>query len=112
MATDAQFATFICDQLAAAGDVRVRRMFGEYALYCDGKVVALLCDNRLFLKPTAAAGAWLPSPVEGFPFPGARPWVVLDDCVDDIELLTRLVRATADALPPPRPPRPKRPKRP
>jgi hypothetical protein len=28
---------------------------GEYAIYCNGKVVALVCDNQLFVKPTEAA---------------------------------------------------------
>lgn len=109
MATDERFATYVCDQLARAGAMTVRRMFGEYALYCDGKVVALLCDNRFFLKITAAPDTLLPSRVEGFPYPGAKPWIVLDEHLDDVDLMTRLVRATADALPPPRPKRRRRP---
>ena len=111
MATDERFAAYVCDQLAGAGDVRVRRMFGEYALYCDGKVVALLCDNRVFLKATKAADAWLSAPLRGCPFPGATPWIVLDAHLDDVELMTGVVRATAAALPPPAAKRPRKPRR-
>jgi TfoX/Sxy family transcriptional regulator of competence genes len=32
MASDAGYAEYVCDQLAAVGNVSVRRMFGEYAL--------------------------------------------------------------------------------
>ena len=30
-------------------------MLGEYVIYCNNKVVALVCDNKLFVKPTAQA---------------------------------------------------------
>jgi len=103
MATDASFMTYVCDQVAGAGGVTTRRMFGEYALYCDGKVVALVCDNQCFLKPTAAARALLHSVREGFPFPGAKPWWVIDEELEDAVTASRLVRLTADALPMPKP---------
>ncbi len=38
--------------MAGAGEARARKMFGEYALYVDGKVVALVCDDHLFVKLT------------------------------------------------------------
>jgi TfoX/Sxy family transcriptional regulator of competence genes len=51
MATDAEFVQYVVDQAAGAGAITYRKMFGEYALYADGKVVALVCDNKLFVKP-------------------------------------------------------------
>ncbi len=52
MATDPGFAAFVVEQAsdtgANSGDVRVRRMFGEYALYLGDKVVGLLCDDQAF----------------------------------------------------------------
>ena len=50
MATSRSTTEFILDQLSAVPNVRVRKMFGEYALYCDEKVVALICDDQLFVK--------------------------------------------------------------
>ena len=54
MATNAEFIQYVCDQIGGAGAISVRKMFGEYAVYRNGKVVALVCDNQFFLKPTAA----------------------------------------------------------
>jgi len=62
MATDPGFAAFVVEQEgsgATSGDVRVRRMFGEYALYLGDKLVGLLCDDQAFLKSTAGGRALL-----------------------------------------------------
>ena len=55
MATKADFIEYVREQLVGAGAMSYRKMFGEYAVYLDGKVVALVCDNQLFVKPTTAA---------------------------------------------------------
>ena len=102
MATDRKFVDYVCDQLRGAGDISSRKMFGEYALYSGEKVVALACDNQLFVKPTPEGRAELDTVTEGFPFPGARPWFVIDD-LDDGEALSRLIAVTARALPAPKP---------
>lgn len=102
MATEQGFVDYVCDQLQGAGRISTRRMFGEYALYSDGKVVALLCDNQFFLKPTDAARALLPRVKEGLPYPGAKPHLLLDEVLEDSELLSRLVAVTARELPPPK----------
>ncbi len=85
-----------------AGAVSARKMFGEYALYCEGKLVALVCDDQLFLKPTAAGRRLLGTPEEQPPYPSAKPcFVVGEDFWDDGALLAALVRATAAELPAP-----------
>ena len=55
VASDIGFVEYVCEQIRGAGHVSHRRMFGEFAVYCDGKVVAFVCDNQFFLKPTAPA---------------------------------------------------------
>ena len=50
MATQKNTVDYILEQIAEAGIVSAREMFGEYAIYCDGKVVALVCDDQLFCK--------------------------------------------------------------
>lgn len=55
-------------------------MFGEYALYCDGKTVALICDDQLFIKPTVSGHAYIGAVAEGFPYPGAKPWFECEQC--------------------------------
>ncbi|MBS0564682.1 MAG: TfoX/Sxy family protein [Proteobacteria bacterium] len=107
MATDPAFAEFVLEQAQGAGTVSVRKMFGEYALYCDGKVVALICDDQLFLKPLPEALALIARPVWGPPYPRAKPHLLLAGELDDPDLLARLIRLVADALPAPAPKRPR-----
>jgi TfoX/Sxy family transcriptional regulator of competence genes len=103
MASDLDFVQFVADQMAGAGPVAYRKMFGEYAVYCDGKVVALICDNQLYVKPTEAGRAFIGAVVEAPPYPGAKPSFLIGEQVEDGEWLARLVKLTADALPRPRP---------
>ena len=101
MASDIGFVEYVCEQIRGAGQVSHRRMFGEFAVYCDGKVVALLCDNQFFLKPTDAGKALLDRVQEAPPYPGAKPYYLVDAQLDDAEAAAALVRATAAALPAP-----------
>ena len=100
MSTSASTMEFLLDQLRQAGPVTCRKMFGEYCLYFDGRPVGLVCDDQLYLKPTAEGRALLSESREGPPFPGARPHLLLDaDAWEDAQALCHLVRATAMALP-------------
>ena len=102
MATRQSTVDFISGQAGAAGNVSAKKMFGEYALYCDGKLVALVCDEQLFVKPTAVGRACLGEVVEAPPYPGAKPcFLISGDLWDDAEWLARLVRVTASELPVP-----------
>lgn len=113
MATDPRFIAHLADQLHGFGAFSHRRMFGEYALYLDAKVVALVCDNQLFVKPTDAGRALLgPAAAMGPPYPGAKPHFQVSDLIDEREALARLLRVTADSLPEPKPKKPKAPRRP
>lgn len=99
MSSDQQFVAFICEQMADAGPISARKMFGEFAIYCGDKVVALVCDNQLFVKPTTGGKALLGDPAEGPPYPGAKPHFLIDDGLDDRETLSRLIAITARELP-------------
>jgi len=55
-----------------AGQIRYKKMFGEYALYCDGKVIALVCDNRLLLNQTEAGRSFIGNVVEAPAYTGAK----------------------------------------
>ena len=111
MATDTDFADYVREQAAGAGDVSLKKMFGEYAVYLDGIVVALACDNQLFLKPTPATAVRLASATMAPPYPDAKPHALIDEWLDDPEALAALLRDTAKALPPPKPKAAKKPKR-
>ena len=73
MATSQRTVDFLLDQLADVKDARAQKMFGEYALYVGAKVVALVCDDQLFVKLTDAGKALVGKAYnEGFAYPGAR----------------------------------------
>jgi TfoX/Sxy family transcriptional regulator of competence genes len=100
MASKQRTLDFILEQIADAGSVRAKKMFGEFGIYCDEKMVALICDDQLFLKPTEAGRAFLGTIAEGHPYPGSKPWFVIsDDKWDDQEWIANIVRLTAAELP-------------
>lgn len=104
MATDEGYVAYVCEQAGLGAEITYRKMFGEYALYLHERVVALVCDNELFVKPTAPGRAFVGEVVEAPPYPGAKAhWKI----GDDTDMLRRLLLATAQALPPPKPKRPK-----
>lgn len=103
MATDASYAAFVLDQARPRLRVRTGKMFGEYALYVDEKVVAFLCDNRTLLKPTDAGRAFFDTPEIGHPYPGSKDYWIADEIVEESPRFQELLRATAAELPAPKP---------
>lgn len=99
MASNLQTIEFIVDQSLLGSRLSYRRMFGEYALYLNTKVVALVCNNRLFLKPTDAGKALLGTPTEAPPYPGAKNYFVLEEALEDPHLLRQALEVTEAALP-------------
>ena len=108
MATDLEFMEFLADQMAGAGEISYRKMFGEYAVYCGGKVVALACDNQLFVKPTPGGRAYIGAPVEAPAYPGAKDSFLIEDAFEDRDWISELIRITARELPAPKPKKSKR----
>lgn len=105
MASDEVFIEFIAGQMENAGFIAYRKMFGEYAIYCCNKVVALICDNKLFVKPTAGGRAYIGNVVEAPPYPGAKLYFLIGDAYEDQEWLCGLIKLTAQELPFPKPKR-------
>ncbi len=106
MATRPGTVEFILEQSSGAGAVSARKMFGEYTLYLDGKIVGLVCDDQLFVKPTQAGRAYLGrlTVEERPPYAGAKPCLLISgDRWEDRDWLGALIRSTADDLPIPKP---------
>jgi DNA transformation protein len=83
-------------------------MFGEYGLYCDGKVFAFVANDQLYLKPTEAGRTFLGEATEAEAYPGSKLYFLIEgDRWDDADWLAGLVKATADDLPAPKPKKPK-----
>jgi TfoX/Sxy family transcriptional regulator of competence genes len=77
-------------------------MFGEYALYSGNKVFALICDNKLFIKPTNAGKNYIQDVIEAPPYPGAKPSFLVEERIEDHEWLSTLVKLTVNELPEPK----------
>jgi DNA transformation protein len=105
MATKQSTIDFLLDQLSGVVDVRARKMFGEYALYCNDKVVSLVCDDELFVKITEPGKKFLGGAYEeGFAYKGAKASMhISGDLLEDRQFLAELVRITEKALPRPKP---------
>lgn len=101
MASNTDFVQYIADQCSGAGDIVTKKMFGDYAIYCDGKIFGLICDDCFFVKPTAAGRALLRHEELRPPYEGAKDYFYIAD-VDDRDYLTTLVRETCKALPEPK----------
>ena len=83
-----------------------RKMFGEYALYLGEKVVALVCDDTLFIKPTVGAQALLPGAEMAPAYKGGKPMIVGSEYLDDPDLCAQVLRQVAADLPAPKPKKP------
>lgn len=110
MATTQETIDYILDQMSGGEPVSARKMFWEYALYCDGRVIALVCDKTLFMKITEPgrefAGALY---TEGIAYPGAKPSMQISEgSLENREWLFDLVRITAENVPLPKPKKPKK----
>lgn len=112
MATRPETIADLTDAFAGLPSLGTRKMFGEYALYLGAKVVALVCDDLLYLKPTPGALALIPDPQMAPPYPGAKDHICLEGALDDPDLAMAALRAVAADLPEPKPktPKPKTPK--
>ena len=98
MASSRQYLDYVLDQLSGLEGVSSRAMMGEFILYCQGKVVGGIYDDRLLVKPTASAARLLPQARLEPPYEGAKA-MLLVDAVDDRELLCELMVAVARELP-------------
>lgn len=102
MASDESFVKFISEQIQSAGQIQYRKMFGEYALYCNEKVVALICDNQLFVKPSNAGREFIGEVIEAPAYKGAKPSFLIEGQFENKEWLSELIQLTEKELPKPK----------
>ncbi|HVF69515.1 MAG TPA: TfoX/Sxy family protein [Xanthomonadales bacterium] len=104
MATKQSTIDYLTDQISEAGIIRSRKMFGEYGIYCDEKIVALVCDELLFVKPTKSGRKFIKKVVEAAAYPGSKMYfLITGDYWEDAEYMSVLIRKTASDLPLPKP---------
>jgi TfoX/Sxy family transcriptional regulator of competence genes len=103
MASEQKFVDFIVDQIDLEGQITFKKMFGEYGLYCGNKLFGLVCDDKLFIKPTLAGRTFIGDVVEVSPYTGAKPSFLIEEKLDDRDWLRKLVVLTTKELPEPIP---------
>lgn len=102
MANSKDFVQYIVDQCSEAGDIVAKKMFGDYGIYCNGKIIGLICDDKFYLKPSETVRLMLRKEEMCPPYEGAKAYFYIED-VDDHEYLSMLVRETYKILPEPKP---------
>ncbi len=101
MATSLDFALFVCDCVCEYGDVRYRKMFGEYMVYLNEKPIILLCDNTVFVKKLPCVALYLEKAPCGIPYHNAKEHYILD--VENKELCQAVIPVLIENTPLPKP---------
>ena len=102
MASDQNFLDFVLEQIKNAGEITAKKMFGEYGIYSDGKLFGLICDDKLFIKPTNSGREFIGNVIEASPYEGAKPSFLIEDKIEDSDWLSELIKITVKELPPPK----------
>jgi TfoX/Sxy family transcriptional regulator of competence genes len=101
MASTPDFIEYVCEQIAGVGEIRYKKMFGEYMVYVNDKPVLLVCDNIVYVKQLDCVNREMENVATGTPYPGAKPHYILD--IDDAEFSRKIVRILEPVTPLPKP---------
>lgn len=103
MSSKLEFVEYATGQMEKAGTITYLKMFGEFGIYCDGKIVALICDDQLFVKPTESGKKFIGKYKEAPPYPGAKQSLLIAEKIEDKKWLSELIKITYKELPEPKP---------
>jgi len=100
MATQRETIEFILGKLRDRSRFTTRAMFGEYALYADDKMVALVCDDLLYVKILPASRDLEAQCEKGEPYPRAKPhYIVEEGQLSTITNLPAILSAVGASIP-------------
>ena len=103
MASNRDFVDFVMEQIKNAGEITAKKMFGEYGIYADGKIFGLICDNKLFIKPTTTGREFIGNVIEAPPYEGAKTSFLIEEEIENSDWLSELTRISLKELPSPKP---------
>ena len=101
MATTIDFIEYVCEQIRGVGEIRYRKMFGEFMVYVDDKPVLLVCDNTVYVKMLQEVKDELMNADVGYPYEGAKQHYILD--IDDRKLSVKVIDILVPITPIPKP---------
>ena len=84
MATTVEYIEYVCEQIRGIGEIRYRKMFGEYMVYVNDKPILLVCDNTVYVKMLDCIADKMDRSSTGIPYKGAKEHYILD--IDNINL--------------------------
>lgn len=78
MATTNEYIEYVCEQIKGIGEIRYKKMFGEFMVYVNDKPVIIVCDNVTFVKKLDCIENVMKNAQTGYPYNGAKEHYVLD----------------------------------
>lgn len=78
MATSNEYIEYVCEQISGVGEIRYKKMFGEFMVYVNDKPVIIVCDNIPFVKKLDCIEEMMKNAEAGCPYNGAKEHYVLD----------------------------------
>ena len=101
MASTKGYLEFVLDLLSEMGGISYRPMMGEFIIYCQGKVIGGIYDDRFLVKPTPGAIAMMPDAPREIPYEGAKEMLLVDN-VENRAFLAALLETLYAELPAPK----------
>lgn len=97
MACSSEFIEILCDMLSPLGDVRSRKMMGDYVIYVNEKCVITACDNTAYVKKLPCISDLMADAESGCPYQGAKEAYVLD--LTDSRKTLKIVETIWEVIP-------------
>lgn len=101
MATTKDYIEYVCESLPKIGDIRYKKMFGEYMIYLNNKPVIIVCENTPFVKELKELENIIGEAKKGYPYKGAKEHYILD--IENEELTSRVLTVLEEVTPLPKP---------
>lgn len=101
MATSVEYIEFVCEQIRGVGEIRYRKMFGEYMVYVNNKPILLVCDNSVYVKKREEIRKIMTGSALGIPYDGSKEHYILD--IENSELCCEVIRLLEPVTPIPKP---------
>jgi TfoX/Sxy family transcriptional regulator of competence genes len=100
MSTQKETVEFILEKLGEPDRFAVRAMFGEYALYADGKVVGLICDDQLYVKILPQSAELEDICEKDEAYPGSKLYYIVEEGeLTKLKILPDILLDIAKSLP-------------
>lgn len=97
MACTTEFIDFLCDLLSPLGEVRPRKMMGDYIIYVNDKCVITACDNTAFVKKLSCIAELMADAETGCAYEGAKEGYILD--FQDRQKVLKVISILWEVLP-------------